>query len=150
MPHDPTNNVYKLYGYKWFSSATDSDITITLARAYDDHQNQTKGLTMFLARTRHDDGSLNGIEIHKLKNKLGTRQVNIYRFRFYYLVVWFKNWISSSSFSFKVANSRTFAGRHTGHQNEHERQRRRIDGQHAEHHSTAQLNIGRLLHASHH
>jgi alkylation response protein AidB-like acyl-CoA dehydrogenase len=23
---------YKLYGYKWFSSATDSDMTITLAR----------------------------------------------------------------------------------------------------------------------
>ena len=23
---------YKLYGYKWFSSATDSDMTLTLAR----------------------------------------------------------------------------------------------------------------------
>lgn len=27
-----SGNHYKLYGYKWFSSATDSDMTITLAR----------------------------------------------------------------------------------------------------------------------
>ena len=26
---------YKLYGYKWFSSATDADMTITLARVLD-------------------------------------------------------------------------------------------------------------------
>jgi alkylation response protein AidB-like acyl-CoA dehydrogenase len=29
---------YKLYGYKWFSSATDADITITLARVCDQNQ----------------------------------------------------------------------------------------------------------------
>ena len=28
-------NHYKLYGYKWFSSATDSDMTLTLARVVD-------------------------------------------------------------------------------------------------------------------
>ena len=28
---------YKLYGYKWFSSATDSDMTFTLARIVDDN-----------------------------------------------------------------------------------------------------------------
>ena len=27
--------MYKLFGYKWFSSATDSDITITLAKIPD-------------------------------------------------------------------------------------------------------------------
>lgn len=75
VPFKPEENLYKLYGYKWFSSATDSDITVTLARAYDQDNNLTKGLTMFLARTRKDDGSLNGLEIHKLKNKLGTRQL---------------------------------------------------------------------------
>lgn len=27
---------YRLYGYKWFSSATDSDMTLTLARVVDE------------------------------------------------------------------------------------------------------------------
>lgn len=35
----------------------------------------SKDLTMFFARVRNDDGSLNGIEIQRLKNKLGTRQL---------------------------------------------------------------------------
>ena len=30
---------------------------------------------MFFAKVRKDDGSLNGIEIQTLKNKLGTRQL---------------------------------------------------------------------------
>lgn len=30
-----SDNLYKLYGYKWFSSATDSDMTITLGRVLD-------------------------------------------------------------------------------------------------------------------
>lgn len=34
-------NHYKLYGYKWFSSATDSDMTITLARVCD-QENKVK------------------------------------------------------------------------------------------------------------
>ena len=32
-------NLYKLYGYKWFSSASDSDMTITLARIVDENNN---------------------------------------------------------------------------------------------------------------
>ena len=39
VPFKPEENLYKLYGYKWFSSATDSDITVTLARAYDQDNN---------------------------------------------------------------------------------------------------------------
>jgi len=69
---------YKLYGYKWFSSATDSDMTFTLARTVgEDGQTikGTKGLSMFFLRTRNEDGSLNDIEVVKLKNKLGTKQV---------------------------------------------------------------------------
>jgi len=31
---DPEGN-FKLHGYKWFSSATDSDMTLTLARVVD-------------------------------------------------------------------------------------------------------------------
>ncbi len=67
--------MYKLYGYKWFSSATDSDISITLARVVEQDNKLTQGLTMFFLNTRNSDGALNNIEVHKLKNKLGTRQL---------------------------------------------------------------------------
>lgn len=30
------NGEHKLYGYKWFTSATDADIALTLARELDD------------------------------------------------------------------------------------------------------------------
>lgn len=70
---------YKLYGYKWFSSATDADMTLTLARITDSNGNQisgTKGLTMFYLPTRDEKtNELNGITMVKLKNKLGTRQL---------------------------------------------------------------------------
>ena len=32
---------YKLYGYKWFTSATDADMALTLARVQDDQGNIT-------------------------------------------------------------------------------------------------------------
>ena len=32
---EQTDGTHKLYGYKWFSSATDADITFTLARIVD-------------------------------------------------------------------------------------------------------------------
>ena len=69
---------YRLYGYKWFSSATDSDIALTLARVADESGHTvpgTKGVSMFLLKTRDEAGELNGIEVVKLKNKLGTRQL---------------------------------------------------------------------------
>lgn len=34
-PMDSEGRMYRLHGYKWFSSATDSDMTITLARICD-------------------------------------------------------------------------------------------------------------------
>ncbi|KAK3581974.1 hypothetical protein CHS0354_003235 [Potamilus streckersoni] len=69
---------YKLYGYKWFSSATDADITFTLARVVDVHgkiKEGTQGLSLFYLETRKSDGQLNNIQIQRLKNKLGTRQL---------------------------------------------------------------------------
>ena len=33
---------YKLFGYKWFSSATDSDMTLTLARIVDKDGNHVQ------------------------------------------------------------------------------------------------------------
>merc|ERR1719474_1035819 len=68
---------YKLYGYKWFSSATDSDMSLTLARVADQEghvKEGSRGLSMFYLKTR-SDGSLNNIQVMKMKNKLGTRQL---------------------------------------------------------------------------
>ena len=56
---------HKLFGYKWFSSATDSDISFTLARI----NNQDK-LSMFFLRTRNEDGHLNGIQVCTMYVKL--------------------------------------------------------------------------------
>ena len=39
IPQSGSDRLYKLYGYKWFSSATDADIAITLARICD-HDNK--------------------------------------------------------------------------------------------------------------
>ena len=36
------DGTYKLYGYKWFSSATDSDMTLALARIVDENGQTTK------------------------------------------------------------------------------------------------------------
>lgn len=74
-----TSDQYKLYGYKWFSSATDADMSLTLARITDsngNHTSGTKGLTMFYLQTYGEKtNELNGISVIKLKNKLGTRQL---------------------------------------------------------------------------
>ncbi|GFN92751.1 novel acyl-coa-dehydrogenase protein, partial [Plakobranchus ocellatus] len=69
------DGTYKLYGYKWFSSATDADITLTLARVVDDHGNTvkgTRGLSLFYLDVK---GQRSNIQLVKLKNKLGTRQL---------------------------------------------------------------------------
>ena len=80
VPSGNAEDEYRLYGYKWFSSATDSDMSLTLARVVDREGGGmvegNKGLSMFFVRTRRpDDGGLNGIEVAKLKEKLGTRQL---------------------------------------------------------------------------
>eukprot|EP01063_Lacrimia_lanifica_P005510 TRINITY_DN13289_c0_g1_i1.p1 TRINITY_DN13289_c0_g1~~TRINITY_DN13289_c0_g1_i1.p1 ORF type:complete len:613 (+),score=143.14 TRINITY_DN13289_c0_g1_i1:54-1841(+) len=78
LPRAPNASSHTLYGYKWFSSATDADMSLTLARIVDEDGEVaagTKGLSMFYVQVRRDDGSLNGIRIEKLKDKLGTRQM---------------------------------------------------------------------------
>jgi len=69
---------YKLYGYKWFTSATDANVSLTLARIESDDGTTvdgTHGLSCFLLRVRAEDGALNGIRVARLKNKLGTKQL---------------------------------------------------------------------------
>ncbi|KAG6135947.1 hypothetical protein E4U12_001504 [Claviceps purpurea] len=72
---------WAINGFKWFSSATDSEMTIMLART------PAGGLSTFLAPTRKhnpnattatgepdpDGQTLNGIRIQRLKNKFGTQ-----------------------------------------------------------------------------
>lgn len=53
-------------GYKYFSSATDADMAILLART-------PSGLSAFYAPMRLPNGERNGVRIVRLKKKLGTR-----------------------------------------------------------------------------
>ncbi|KAL7391306.1 hypothetical protein ABVT39_007417 [Epinephelus coioides] len=74
-----TDDSYKLHGFKWFTSATDADMTLTLARVQDRTGATTpgsRGLSLFYAEvSRDEDGRLKGIEVQRLKDKLGTRQM---------------------------------------------------------------------------
>lgn len=74
-----TDGSYKLHGFKWFTSATDADMTLTLARVQDKTGATipgSKGLSLFYAEvSRDEDGRLRGIEVQRLKDKLGTRQM---------------------------------------------------------------------------
>ena len=67
---------YRLEGHKWFTSATTSAMAMTLARIEDrDGQSVSgsRGLSLFYLETRDAAGGLNGIQIDRLKDKLGTR-----------------------------------------------------------------------------
>ncbi|KAI8824882.1 uncharacterized protein EV422DRAFT_605290 [Fimicolochytrium jonesii] len=74
---DTNDNDWRVSGFKWFSSATDSDMTFLLARTLESPTHKgtpgSKGLSLFYSELRKPDGELNGIRIHRLKNKLGTR-----------------------------------------------------------------------------
>lgn len=73
---------WSIDGFKWFSSATDSSMTILLAKT-----RPGKGLSAFFAPTRRHNPSLvsatgrrggtelNGVNIQRLKSKLGTQSL---------------------------------------------------------------------------
>ena len=82
---DPEENIplgpWSIDGFKWFSSATDSNMTILLAQTQ-------KGLSAFYAPMRRYNPSLvvsatgtrggtelNGVTISRLKNKMGTKSL---------------------------------------------------------------------------
>ena len=71
---DLRDGVWRLYGKKWFTSAATSQMTLTLARP-DGNGPGGSGLALFYLETRAADGSLNGIRVERLKDKLGTRKV---------------------------------------------------------------------------
>lgn len=69
-------NQYQIHGTKWFTSATTSQMTMLLAAI--DSGNKTKSLepeklSLFFVQMRDEKNKLNKIEVHRLKNKLGTK-----------------------------------------------------------------------------
>src|ERR1700674_4755550 len=65
-------DTYILYGSKWFTSATTSQVAMTLARI-EGAAAGSHGLSVFLIKLRNGDGTLRNIRIERLKDKLGTR-----------------------------------------------------------------------------
>jgi acyl-CoA dehydrogenase len=65
---------WRLFGTKWFTSATTSEMALTLARP-EGNPDGGRGLALFYLETRDASGALNGITIRRLKDKLGTRKV---------------------------------------------------------------------------
>lgn len=69
---------HTLDGIKWFTSATDSSMALALARERGADGRLipgNQGLALFFVEMRGEDGRLNNIEILRLKDKLGTRQL---------------------------------------------------------------------------
>ncbi|HSB35615.1 MAG TPA: acyl-CoA dehydrogenase family protein, partial [Thermoanaerobaculia bacterium] len=65
---------WRLWGTKWFTSATTSEMALTLARPEGSPPGGA-GLALFYLETRDEGGAPNGILINRLKDKLGTRMV---------------------------------------------------------------------------
>lgn len=66
---------YRLFGEKYFASnAGMAGVAMVLARI-EGAPEGSRGLTLFAVPWRNDDGSLNGISIRRLKDKLGVRAV---------------------------------------------------------------------------
>jgi alkylation response protein AidB-like acyl-CoA dehydrogenase len=65
---------WRLHGRKWFTSAIASQMALTLARP-EGNPPGGKGLALFYVETRDAEGRLNGIQVNRLKDKLGTRKV---------------------------------------------------------------------------
>ncbi|OBZ71330.1 putative acyl-CoA dehydrogenase AidB [Grifola frondosa] len=78
----PYGQRHTLNGFKWFSSATDSDVALALART-GQPSDGSRGLSLFLIPLRiplirapsepRPSATTNNIFIHRLKNKVGTK-----------------------------------------------------------------------------
>jgi alkylation response protein AidB-like acyl-CoA dehydrogenase len=63
---------YRLYGTKWFTSATTSQMAMALARI-EGAPAGSRGLSLFYLELRDSAGRLRNIRVNRLKDKLGTR-----------------------------------------------------------------------------
>jgi acyl-CoA dehydrogenase len=68
------DGTWRLWGTKWFTSATTSEMALTLARP-EGNGPGGRGLALFYVEMRDDSGRLRNIQINRLKDKLGTRKV---------------------------------------------------------------------------
>jgi alkylation response protein AidB-like acyl-CoA dehydrogenase len=68
------NGDYRLYGTKWFTSATTSQMALTLARP-EGNPPGGRGLALFYLNVLGKNGNAPGILVNRLKDKLGTRKV---------------------------------------------------------------------------
>lgn len=67
-----SSGTWRLYGTKWFTSSTTSEMALTLARP-EGAPEGSKGLALFRIHRALDDGKRNNIAVRRLKDKLGTR-----------------------------------------------------------------------------
>jgi alkylation response protein AidB-like acyl-CoA dehydrogenase len=65
---------WHLFGTKWFTSAINSQIALTLARP-EGNPPGGRGLALFYVELRDAEGRLRNIQLNRLKDKLGTRKV---------------------------------------------------------------------------
>jgi acyl-CoA dehydrogenase len=73
-PLEDGSGRHRLYGTKWFTSATTAQMALTLARP-EGNPAGGRGLALFHVEVRDEAGRLNGIAINRLKDKLGTKKV---------------------------------------------------------------------------
>lgn len=74
------NGQWRLYGDKWFTSATTSQMAMVLAKVESTEKTEPEKtepektqLTLFYVELRDSRGRLNGIRVNRLKDKLGTK-----------------------------------------------------------------------------
>ena len=67
-------DTWRLYGTKWFTSATTADMALTLARP-EGSPPGGRGLAMFYLELRDEHGRLQNLRINRLKDKFGTRKL---------------------------------------------------------------------------
>ena len=68
----PVDGGWRLHGTKWFTSATTSQMAMTLARPAGAPEGG-RGLSVFYVQLRDPQGTLQGVRVNRLKDKLGTR-----------------------------------------------------------------------------
>lgn len=70
----PGVELWRLTGTKWFTSSVNSPIALALARP-EGNPEGGRGLALFYVELDAPDGERNGVVIHRLKDKLGTRKL---------------------------------------------------------------------------
>lgn len=66
------DGTWQIYGDKWFCSNTDAEVILLLARP-EGAKAGTRGLSMYYVPKYREDGTRNGYQIKRLKEKLGTK-----------------------------------------------------------------------------